>query len=147
MNNRRRLVLTLGGALSIPRDLFAQAKKSPVVIGWLSLGIREQGGRSLDAFKEGLVALGWKEGVQFVIEPRWADGQAERYSSLAQELAARKPAVIVTTSHFAARHANKAAPNVPIVQATGTDPVPSGLAASLARPGGWSRESRISRPN
>jgi putative ABC transport system substrate-binding protein len=90
----------------------------------------------LSAFKEGLAALGWKEGQQFVIEERWADGRRERLQPLAEELAARKPAVIVAAPNPSVAAAAKAAPTTPIVQATGGDPVLAGLAASLARPGG-----------
>jgi hypothetical protein len=74
-------------------------KKSPIVIGWLQGG----GGsaatldRGLAVFKEELCRLGWKEGQQFVVEARAAEGRVERLQSLAKELAARKPAVIVTT--------------------------------------------------
>jgi putative ABC transport system substrate-binding protein len=115
---------------------FAQAKKVPVVIGWLHGGSRERSGHLFAAFKEGLAALGWKEGSQIVIEERWADGRSERLQSLAQELAAKKPALIVAVPGSAVRAAAKAAPKTPIVMATGADPVASGLAASLARPGG-----------
>ena len=135
MNTRRSVLIAFSVALLMPRAAFAQVEKTPVVIGWLSLGTRKIGSRSLDAFREGLAALGWKEGTQYVIEARWAGNQADRYAATAEELVASKPAVIVTTSHYAARVANRVAPNIPIVQGTGTNPVPR-LAASLARPGG-----------
>jgi putative ABC transport system substrate-binding protein len=55
---------------------------------------------------------------------------------LAEELAAQKPAVIVAAPLVGAIHAAKAAPKIPIVMATGGDPVVTGLVKSLARPGG-----------
>jgi putative ABC transport system substrate-binding protein len=115
--------------------VFAQLKQ-PILIGWLSLGSRESNAHSLAAFKEGLAALGWKEGSQVVIEERWADGRIDRLQPLAQELAAKKPALIVTSALETAVVAVKVAPKVPIVMATGADPVALGLAKSLARPGG-----------
>ena len=112
---------------------FAQSKQKPVVIGWLATGGT---GQSLAAFKEGLSALGWKEGSGVVIETRSAKGQVDQLPVLAAELAAKKPAVIVSTSGVTTRFLAEAAPNIPIVQATGGDPVAAGHAASLARPGG-----------
>jgi putative ABC transport system substrate-binding protein len=94
-------------------------------------------GQNLTAFKEGLAALGWKEGSQLVIEERWADGRYAPLQSLAEDLAAKKPAVIVAAPVTSVRAAAKAAPKTPIVMATGGDPVATGLVKSLARPGGW----------
>jgi putative ABC transport system substrate-binding protein len=135
MNNRRKLLVALGAAAFSPRMALAQSKQ-PVLIGWLNGGSRQMDESSFAAFKEGLAALGWKEGPQFVIEERWANGRSERLLALAQELAAKKPAVIVAAPSTAVRPAAQAAPNTPVVQATGTSPVAVGLAASLARPGG-----------
>jgi len=115
---------------------FGQSKKPPIVIGWLNAGSHEANPRFLAAFKEGLAGLGWKEGVQFVVEERVADGRTDRLPSLAGELAAKKPALIVTVTAQATAAAAKAGPSTPIVQAQGADPVISGFAASLARPGG-----------
>jgi putative tryptophan/tyrosine transport system substrate-binding protein len=114
----------------------AQAKRTPVVIGWLHVSSREAGASTFIAFKEGLAGLGLKEGAHVLIEARWADGRVDRLPALAEELAAKKPAVIVANSAQVAHVLVKAAPDTPIVQATGTNPVESGLAASLARPGG-----------
>jgi putative ABC transport system substrate-binding protein len=123
-------------ALAWTGKAFAQTKKAPVVIGWLSLGSRESGVHVLAALKEGLAALGWKEGSQIILEERWADGRADRLPSLAKELAAKKPAVIVAAGLRAAVDAAKGASKIPIVMAAGGDPVATGLVASLARPGG-----------
>jgi putative ABC transport system substrate-binding protein len=71
-----------------------------------------------------------------VIEDRWADGHYDRLPQLAAELAARKPAVIVAAGGHAIAAAASAAPNVPVVMQSGTDPVAAGFARSLARPGG-----------
>ena len=137
MNRRRKLAMALAAsAFAAPFTTFAQSRPAPVVIAWLSLNSREAGSGTLAAFKEGLAALGWKEGSQFVIEERWANGQYERLAPLAAELAAKNPAIFVAGPSQPVAAAAKAAPRTPIVHATGSDPVAAGFAASLARPGG-----------
>jgi ABC-type uncharacterized transport system substrate-binding protein len=116
--------------------LLAQPKSGPVLIGLLNFGNRDSNAAAPAAFKDALVALGWKESPQFIIEERWANGRIERLPLLAAELAAMKPAVIVGGSSQVIAAAAKAAPHTPIVQAGGTDPVVTGFAKSLARPGG-----------
>jgi putative ABC transport system substrate-binding protein len=113
----------------------AQTKQKPVVIGWLAPGYRATA-RSLEPFKEQMKVLGWKEGAQYVLEERWAEAQVSRLPTLADELNAKKPSVIVAILPSAVIAAAKAAPTVPIVQAQGESPVTYGLAVSLARPGG-----------
>jgi putative ABC transport system substrate-binding protein len=135
VNNRRSLLIVLGATALAPRGVFAQAKQAPVLIGWLNTDSRESSEHYLIAFKEGLAALSWKEGAQYVIEERWANGRIDRLPSLAEELAARKPAIIVAALAAAVPAAAKAAPRIPIVIASG-DPVAQGLVKSLARPGG-----------
>ncbi|MFN0182898.1 MAG: ABC transporter substrate-binding protein [Aquabacterium sp.] len=121
-------------ALAWVGDLRAQARP-PVVVGWLSpIGGEKQGG-ALAAFNEGMAALGWTLGTQYVVQARHAEGRVERLPALAQELAALKPAVIVAWSSEAVRVAARAAPTTPIVRARGDSPL-TGLVHSLARPGG-----------
>jgi putative ABC transport system substrate-binding protein len=127
-------------ALSLPAlartgTVRAQSKR-PVVIGFLHAGRRDGGMRALASLKEGLAAFGLKEGSHIIFEARWADGQIERLPPLAEELARTKPAVIVATTHAVTARLVKAAPNTPIVQTGGTNPVQTGHAASFARPGG-----------
>jgi putative ABC transport system substrate-binding protein len=133
MNTRRDLLIVLGATTLTPRTLFAQAKKLPVLIGWLHFSSRESSGHLLAAFKEGLAALGWHEGSRIVIEERWAEGRSERLQPLAAELAEKKPALIVAAPGSTVAVAAKAAPATPIVAAGGVGP---GTIASLARPGG-----------
>ncbi len=132
--NTRRGCLAAGAAwpvLAWTGALRAQPKP-PVVIGWLS---PNAGDRGRVSFVEGMSALGWKLGAQYVLEGRWAQGQVDRLPGLAQEIAATKPAIIVTITSSAARAAAAAAPATPIVLANG-DPISTGLVQSLARPGG-----------
>ena len=81
-------------------------------------------------------ALGWKEGVHDVMEARWAGGRIERLPALAVELAAKRPAVIVVSPTQPLVAMVKAAPQTAVIQVNASDPVTTGFAASLARPGG-----------
>ncbi len=121
-------------ALAALGTLHAQANP-PVVIGWLGAASRDADRNQLNAFNEGMAALGWKMGARYVLEARHADGYPERLPALALELAAKKPAVILATLSPPAIAAAAAAPTTPVVMVNG-DPTSSGLVASLARPGG-----------
>jgi putative ABC transport system substrate-binding protein len=136
VNNRRGLFILLGATALAPRMALAQPKKPPVLIGWLNTDSRALSGQNLTAFKEGLAMLGWKEGAHYVIEECWANGRVDRLQPLAEELAAKKPAIIVAALLPAVPAAAKAAAKIPIVMASGTDVVEQGLVKSLARPGG-----------
>ncbi len=122
-------------ACALLNVVFAQSAK-PLLIGWLNLGSRDINMPQLVAFKEGLEGLGWKEGQQFICEERWAESRPERLALLAEELASKKPAVIVAAPSPAVAAAAKAAPSTPIVQGNGGDPIVTGLVSNLARPGG-----------
>ena len=136
MNKRRSVLIALGAIALAPRVVFAQAKQAPVLIGWLNTDSRNLSGHFLSSFKEGLATLGWKEDAQYVIEERWANGRIGQLQPMAEELAARKPAIIVAATSAAVLAAAKAAPQTPIVMAAGSDPVVQGFVKSLARPGG-----------
>ena len=136
MNNRRKLIVALGAASLTPRTVFAQPKKPPAVIGWLHSGSAKTDAYMIAAFREGMVALGWREGTQFLIEERWAESRVDRTQTLAEELLAKKPAVFVTPVVSFAAVLAKLAPRIPIVVGSGGDLVSAGLATSLARPGG-----------
>jgi putative ABC transport system substrate-binding protein len=82
-----------------------------------------------------MATLGWKSGTDYVVEDRYTDGRIERLPALAQELAAKRPAVVVASPSAAVRAAAAAMPTTPIVL-VGGDPLASGLVTNLARPGG-----------
>ena len=130
----RRRWLAAGAALPVLASLGALRAQTnpPVVIGWLSANSRD-GSRA--AFIEGMSALGWKLGTEYVLEERWADGHADRLPGLAQELAAKKPALVVAIPSSSARAAAAAMPATAIVLANG-GPLSTSLVHSLARPGG-----------
>ena len=90
----------------------------------------------LGEFKQRLHVLGYIEGQNVVIDPRWAGGNIERIPALAAELIALKPDVIVTMTTPVTTAVKQATSTIPIVMLLVSDPVGAGFAASLARPGG-----------
>jgi ABC-type uncharacterized transport system substrate-binding protein len=90
----------------------------------------------VEAFRQGLRELGYVEGKNIVIEWRSAEGKADRLPALAAELVRLKVDVIVSPGPGPTRAAKQATNTIPIVMAFDDDPVGSGFAASLARPGG-----------
>jgi putative ABC transport system substrate-binding protein len=89
-----------------------------------------------DAFLQGLRERGWVDGRNIFIERRYSGGRAERYPEVAAELVRLKVDVIVAVAVGPALAAKSATRTIPIVAVGVTDPVGSGLIASLARPGG-----------
>jgi putative ABC transport system substrate-binding protein len=79
--------------------------------------------------------LGYVEGQNLSIERRSAEDRPERIPDLVREVVALKPDLIVTTSGRVLQHVKAATTTIPAVGSS-SDPVGSGLAASLARPGG-----------
>ena len=87
-------------------------------------------------FDDGLGEAGFVEGRNLAIEYRWAEGHMERLPALAAELVGRDVAVVVAGgSVVAVRAALAATQSIPIVFTTATDPVATGLVASLNHPG------------
>ena len=89
-----------------------------------------------NAFLDEMRALGYVEGRTVAYEIRWAGGNLELGPALARELAERRVDVILTGGDNLARSAMEAAPTTPIVMGASNDPIGTGLAESLARPGG-----------
>jgi len=89
-----------------------------------------------DAFVQGMRELGYREGSTIVIDWRFAEGRFERLPSLAAELVRANPELIVTHSTPAIRALQRETSTIPIIFAVAIDPVGSGFAGSLARPGG-----------
>jgi putative tryptophan/tyrosine transport system substrate-binding protein len=90
----------------------------------------------VEAFRQGLHALGYVEGKNIFIEYRWADGEIDRLPDLASELVRLKVNAIVTAGPTPTRFAKQATVAIPIVMAWDSDPVGNGFVSSLARPGG-----------
>ena len=89
-----------------------------------------------EPFAAGLRELEYIEGKNIVIECRHAGGRDERLQSVADELARSRPDVIVALNHIWAQAAQQATKDIPLVVISSGDPIASGFAVSLARPGG-----------
>ena len=90
----------------------------------------------LNGFPEGMRELGYVEGVDFMIQWRFAEGHYERFDEFASELAAHPVDVIVLGTPAAVRATQRVTSTIPIVMGYSVDPVGSGFVANLARPGG-----------
>lgn len=133
---RREAAKLLGGAAIWPLGAAAQPTAVPV-IGFLHSGAAEQNVRRIAAFRRGLNAAGFVEGRNVAIEFRWAGGRNEKLAEMADELVAKRVAVIATLSSTpAAVAAKKATNSIPIYFLIADPPVELGLVASLSRPGG-----------
>jgi len=137
VNNRRKLIVALGaGALAAPLGSLAQQKGKVWRIGFLGAATASGSARRVEALRAGLRDLGYVEGKNIVIDFRWAEGNYERLPQLAAELVRLKVDVLVTAGTPSILAAKSATTTIPIVMASGGDPVATGLVTSLARPGG-----------
>jgi ABC-type uncharacterized transport system substrate-binding protein len=106
-------------------------------IGWLSNGSPTTSVSNFDALRQGLGELGYVEGRDIVIEPRFAEGREERLPELAAELVGSNVDIIIAGTTPVVRAAGLATTTIPIVFVTvEADPAADGLIDSLARPGG-----------
>src|SRR5215468_1980057 len=122
--------------LSGSSGVVAQAPPKPYRIGWLSDGAAPSSGTSGGGeLQQALREAGYVEGRNFVIEYRYAAGNAERLAGLAAELVRVPVDVIVTSGEPAALAAQRATKTIPIVVTQiAIDPVKAGLVTSFGRP-------------
>jgi putative ABC transport system substrate-binding protein len=135
---RREFITLAGAAAAWPLAARAQQPKIPYV-GVLSLGRGDGSDASaatLDAFMPALRELGYTEGQNVGFDRKFADGDTNKLTELAQQLVERRVDAIVAFATPAARAAKRATSAIPIIAIGMADPVEDELASSLARPGG-----------
>jgi putative tryptophan/tyrosine transport system substrate-binding protein len=126
------------GAAVLASPLTPRAQTKVWRIGYLDLGSRQslvEAGRYA-ALMQGLREQGYIEGKNFVLEARFADGDAARLDAHAKALVQQKVDLILTFGTASARAAQQATTTIPIVIISTADPVRDGFAASMAHPGG-----------
>jgi putative ABC transport system substrate-binding protein len=144
---RREFITLLSGtataSLVLSRVAFAQLSTKVFRIGFLGLPTANSQPERLEAFRAGLRELGYREGQDFVIESRWADGKYDQLATLLADLIRLRVDVIVTSSTPGALAAKQATTTIPIVVAAIGDALASGIASSLAlRPRRWASPFR-----
>jgi putative ABC transport system substrate-binding protein len=133
---RREFILALGGAAAVRPPGARAQEQSLALVGFLNAGAATTLKREIDAFRDGLRKLEHIEGRDVRLEYRFADGELEKLPVLAAELVRLNPHVIVSAPVPANLAIAKATRVIPIVTASGGDPVGFGLVKSLSRPGG-----------
>jgi ABC-type uncharacterized transport system substrate-binding protein len=133
MRRREFIALVGGAAVALPRVVCAQ-QSMPVVV-FFNSGTPSAHVKNLVAFRDGLKGAGLVEGRDFAIEFVWAENRFDGLESLAAEVIARRPSVIISNT-LAAIRAKSATTTIPIVFTTGSDPIRDGLVTSLNRPAG-----------
>lgn len=133
---KRREFITLLGSTAAAWPLTSRAQQAAMpVVGFLRSTTLADSTQLVHAFRQGLQEAGFVEGQNVAIEYRWGDNQIDRLPALAADLVSR-PVTLIVGNSIAARAAIAATKTVPIVFATGIDPVRDGLVVGLNRPGG-----------
>jgi putative tryptophan/tyrosine transport system substrate-binding protein len=133
---RREFITVLGGAAAAWPFAARAQQSSPALIGVLNASAATTFTKELDTLRGALRDLGHVEGRNVRFEYRFADGDLDRLPGLAAELVGLNPNVIVTFPLPTTLAVAKATSTIPIVMASGADPVSFGLAKSLSHPGG-----------
>jgi putative ABC transport system substrate-binding protein len=132
----REFITLLGAATTWPIMARAQHVAKTPRIGFLGAASASGYARQLEAFRQGLRALGYVEGKNIIIEYRWAEGRYDRLSDLAAELVALKVDIMLTHGTPGTQAAKRVTTTIPIVMAVAGDVVATGLVNSIAQPGG-----------
>jgi putative ABC transport system substrate-binding protein len=132
---RRESIAALGALAVAPLAALGQTRAGIFRIGGINPTTSAQAQPYLVEFRRGLQELGHTEGKDFALEERYAEGRNERLYELAVDLVRSNVDLILASTTNAASAAQKATAAIPIVFVAVSDPVASGFALSLARPG------------
>ena len=138
---RREFIALFGGAAVVwPLAALAQQR--------FRMGLLNTGASTffVGPFMAKMAELGYVEGKNIVIEPKFAEGNRERLKEFAADLVRQQVDVIVTIGTPAGFAAKQATSTIPIVFGATSDPVGVGLVASLARPGGNATGNSLMAP-
>jgi putative tryptophan/tyrosine transport system substrate-binding protein len=137
---RRQFIAALGGAVaawpSLSRAQQGDHRTRQVGILMAVVPDDPAGDADIVALRQGLDELGWVDGRNIHIHLRWPGGDLERVRSLAKDLVELKPDVLIARSTPATLALRNETDAIPIVFVNIAEPVESGLAQTLARPGG-----------
>ena len=137
--NRREFITLLGGAAAAwPLAAHAQQPERTRRIGVLmsTPADDKEGQARINAFVQGLRALGWIDGRNVRIDTRWAAGDTDRGRQYATELVTLMPDVMLASGGSVVGPLLQATRTVPIVFTQTPDPVGAGFVNNLGRPGG-----------
>jgi putative ABC transport system substrate-binding protein len=135
VNLRRRIVLAASAALALAAAPVRAQKVHRVGLVLAGQASSAEARRFLRAFVEGMRELGYEEPRNLVLDVRYYGGDRNRIAVLADSLIASNPDVLVANFASTASVLKESTSTLPIVVASGLDPVGEGLAASLERPG------------
>jgi len=136
MNRRGAIgVLTALGVMTFSAST-VEAQTRIKRIGFYGTGSPQANPGTLDAFRQGMATLGWVDGRDYVIDARYADNRTDAIAKVSAELIATQPDVLLATGDSSTRELARKTRAIPIVFAISSDPVGSGYATSLQRPGG-----------
>jgi putative tryptophan/tyrosine transport system substrate-binding protein len=132
---RRREFISLLGGAAAAWPLVTLAQSSPVLIAMLNAGAATTLTEEIEAFRSSMHSLGYIENRNVRFEYRFADGHLDWLPDLAAELVRLNPNIIVSSPVPANMAVAKATSTIPIVMASGADPVAFGVVKSLSHPG------------
>jgi putative ABC transport system substrate-binding protein len=137
MMYRRGSLALFATAAFAPRLALAQQPGKTPVIGFLHPGLQALGSRTMDALRRDMGAAGLIDGKTVRVEERWAGGEPGRLPTLARELVALEPALIIAVARPSIDAVRSVSMTVPIVgNDLENDPLAVGYAASFSKPGG-----------
>ena len=135
MTSRRAALGVLGAGIALPRIVFAQQAKVPLV-SVLFIGDSDDDERAARPFFEELARLGWVEGKTVNYERHWGKGTRQYVETMVSRAAGSEPDLVFATTGSLAAAVVKESRTLPVVFTSIIDPVAAGVVASLARPGG-----------